>query len=353
METLQLSLGDRSYPIHIGRELDSELLNRQIAGRKAVALVDAGLASCQQERLESWLADLPRLEVPRGESSKSLSMMESLARQVLDTGLGRDGLILSVGGGVTGDLAGFLAASYLRGVPYIHVPTTLLSQVDSSVGGKVAVNLPGAKNAIGAFHQPEAVFTDLAFLDTLDRRQRMSGLAEILKMAAISDAELLETLVSRSRVIFDQNAEDLAAAILRTCLRKAEVVSADEKEQGQRAILNFGHTLGHALESHPETELLHGEAVSIGMLFALKLSGNRGMSSPAQYSQMESLLETWNLPTRIPDFLPPYSLVSGMKVDKKRKDGRLQFVLVSGWGEATFGHGVEEEELLDLISSMM
>lgn len=353
METLQLSLGDRSYPIHIGRELDSELLTRQIDGRKAVALVDAGLASCQQERLDAWLAGLPRLEVPRGESSKSLSMMESLARQVLNTGLGRDGLILSFGGGVTGDLAGFLASSYLRGIPYIHVPTTLLSQVDSSVGGKVAVNLPGAKNAIGAFHQPEAVFTDLAFLDTLEQREKMSGLAEVLKMAAIRDAELLETLVSKSLEIREQNSEDLGTAILRSCLRKAEIVSVDEKEQGQRAVLNFGHTLAHALESHPETELLHGEAVSIGMLFALKLSGKRGMSAPSQYSQMESLLETWNLPTRVPDFLSPDSLLSGMKVDKKRKDGRLQFVLVSHWGEATFGHEVEDEELLDLISSMM
>lgn len=333
MRSLLLELGERSYPIHIGRGLPPALLTQVLGGRPAVALVDSEVARLQGPALAALLGDLPRLIVPTGESSKSLAELERLARELLALGLGRDGALVSVGGGVCGDLCGFLAACYLRGLPFVQVPTTLLAQADASVGGKVAVNLPGAKNSLGAFHQPLAVLADLAFLDSLPRRELAAGLAEIAKIAAVRDPALLGELERGGAGLLVADAPALVGVLGRACALKAEVVAADEREAGQRAVLNFGHTIGHGLEGlTPRLGLLHGEAVAIGMLAALRLGAVIGLAGRAEEERLSALLSAWELPLRPPAPVETQALLAVMGSDKKRRSGALRFVLLERWG---------------------
>ena len=257
MRTITVELGTRRYPVHVGRDLPPGLLVEALAGRPAVALVDARLARRQGPRLEAWLGRLPRLMVPPGEGSKRLSRVERLAGRLLDLGLGRDGILVAAGGGVTGDLAGFLAAAYLRGVPFAQVPTTLLAQADAGLGGKTAVHLPGARNALGFFHQPLAVLADLSWLDTLSRRDLRSGLAELIKTMAVADPEHLECLAAAGPALLDPRAPGLEAAVAAACGHKAAVVAADEHDAGRRRVLNFGHTVAHALEAAEPVSYTH------------------------------------------------------------------------------------------------
>ncbi|MCB1161416.1 3-dehydroquinate synthase [bacterium] len=363
MRSLQVALGARSYPIHLGRDLDPALLADALAGRPAVALVDAQVAAVQGPRLDALLGGRPRLTVPSGEGTKTLAQLERLARELIALGLGRDGALVAVGGGVCGDLGGFLAASYLRGIPFVQVPTTVLAQVDASVGGKVAVNLPGAKNSLGAFHQPLAVLADLGFLDTLPRRERAAGLAELAKMAATLDADLLAALEQAGESLLDPRSPALPDALLRGCALKAAVVAEDEREAGRRAILNFGHTLAHALEGATlagtpvaagEAPLLHGEAVAIGMLFALRLGAALGVTAAeGAEPRLARLLARWSLPLRPAAGADAQALVRLMGSDKKRRGGALRFVLLEDWGRSR--HGVEvapesvERALVDFL----
>jgi 3-dehydroquinate synthase len=339
MRSLRVELGPRAYPIHIGRELPGALLTQVLAGRPAVALVDSGLAALQAPALAALLGDRPRLPVPAGEASKSLAELERLARALLALGLGRDGALVAVGGGVCGDLCGFLAASYLRGIPFVQVPTTLLAQADASVGGKVAVNLPGAKNSLGAFHQPLAVLADLAFLDTLPRREFAAGLAEIAKLAAVRDPALLAQLEAEGEALLGARAAALPAILERACALKAGIVAADEREEGLRAVLNFGHTLAHALEGRqPRLDLLHGEAVAIGMLAALRLGAARGLApGAAGEARLAALLRRWGLPLTAPAGVSAEALIGLMGADKKRRAGVLRFVLLDDWGRCRLG----------------
>lgn len=333
MRSLRLELGERSYPIHIGRSLPSALLADALAGRPAVALVDSEVARLQAPALTALLGTLPRLTVPAGETSKSLGELERLARELLALGLGRDGALVAVGGGVCGDLCGFLAACYLRGLPFVQVPTTLLAQADASVGGKVAVNLPGAKNSLGAFHQPLAVLADLAFLDSLPTREIAAGLAEIAKIAAVRDPALLGELERGGAGLLAAAAPALAGILGRACALKAEVVADDEREAGQRAVLNFGHTIGHGLEGlSPRPDLLHGEAVAIGMLAALRLGAVIGLAGRAEEARLAALLRAWGLPLRPPVPVAVPALLAVLGSDKKRRQGALRFVLLERWG---------------------
>ncbi|MBM4116284.1 3-dehydroquinate synthase [bacterium] len=334
MRSLRLDLGERSYPIHIGRALPPGLLTDALAGRPAVALVDSEVARLQAPALARLLGGLPRLIVPSGEASKSLARREALARERLALGLGRDGALVAVGGGVCGDLCGFLAACYLRGIPFVQVPTTLLAQADASVGGKVAVNLPGAKNSLGAFHQPVAVLADLDFLGSLPRRELSAGLAEIAKIAAVRDRDLLAELERGGVALLAADAPALVGILGRACALKAEVVADDEREAGRRAILNFGHTIGHGLEGlSPRPDLLHGEAVAIGMLAALRLGAALGLAGRAEEQRLAALLRAWKLPLRPPAPVAIDSLLAAMGSDKKRRRGALRFVLLEGWGQ--------------------
>jgi len=354
MRTIHVELGDRAYPIHIGRELDRGLLDTVIAGRPAVAMVDEQVEALHSARLDALLGSRPRLIVPSGEGSKSLETVEQIGRELLSRGLGRDGVLLAVGGGVTGDLCGFMAASYQRGIAFIQVPTTLLAQVDSSVGGKVAVNLPGAKNSIGFFLQPELVFADMAFLDTLPRREMAAGLAELLKMAVILDPDLLVELEIAGEGLLDPADPRLQAAIGRSCELKAWVVGQDEKESGLREILNFGHTLAHALEgTDPKPDLLHGEAVGIGMLAALSLGNAIGVGEKGWEPRLERILERWGLPLCPPISLEAKTLRSVMDSDKKRRQEGLRFVLLEDWGRARHGVVVPESVLLETLEEFL
>ncbi len=348
MHTLRVELGDRSYSIRVGRDLLPEHFSELRASHRIpVCIVDAEVERLHASRLGRILPDCERLIVPSGEESKRLSELERLARELLDLGLGRDGLLFAIGGGVTGDLAGFLAATYMRGIPFVQVPTTLLAQVDASVGGKVAVNLPGAKNSLGFFLQPQAVLTDLAFLDTLPRRELAAGLAEMLKMAASLDADFFTTLEGLGEDMLAPSSADLETAIHRSCLLKARVVESDERERGPRELLNFGHTLAHAIEgSGPDPAWLHGEAVAVGLVAALRLGEEAGVTPAGCGSRMEAMLGRLGLPCRLPPESDPARLLGLMSSDKKRRGGRLRFVLLEEWGRAR--HGVELEDKLVL-----
>lgn len=338
MRSLRLDLGERSYPIHVGRGLPAALLEEALGGRPAVALVDSEVARLQEPALAALLGDRPRLIVPAGEASKTLEQLEHFARALIAQGLSRDGALIAVGGGVCGDLCGFLAAVYLRGIPFVQVPTTLLAQADASVGGKVAVNLPGAKNSLGAFHQPLAVLADLAFLDSLPRREHAAGLAEIAKIAAVRDPALLDALERAGADLLAADAAALAGLLGRACVLKAEVVAEDEREAGLRAVLNFGHTIGHGLEGlSPRPDLRHGEAVAIGMLAALRLGAVLGLAGRDEERRLAALLRAWELPLRPPVAVDAQALLAVMGSDKKRRAGALRFVLLERWGRPRWG----------------
>ncbi|MBN2171519.1 MAG: 3-dehydroquinate synthase [Candidatus Krumholzibacteriota bacterium] len=338
MRTLAVELGPRRYPVHVGRELPPALLAEVLAGRPAAAVVDARLARRQGPRLDAWLGGLPRLTVPSGEGSKRLVRVERLAGRLLELGLGRDGVLVAAGGGVVGDLAGFLAASYLRGVPFVQLPTTLLAQVDASLGGKTAVHLAGARNALGFFHQPLAVMADLAWLDTLSRRDLRAGLAELVKTMAVADPAWLERLAAAGPALLDPHAPLLEAAVTASCRHKAAVVAADEREDGRRRVLNFGHTLAHALEAAgPRPAWRHGEAVALGMLAALRLGEREGITPPALRRCLTGLFGSLGLPGRLPPDLAAARLLALMDRDKKRRGGRVEFVLLEAWGRPRAG----------------
>jgi len=353
MRTLDLDFGDRSYSIHVGRDLEGAFRDSLPAGRRAVALVDAFLPEVQSERLDRYLGGMPRLIVPRGEGSKSLSELERLSIALLQLGLSRDGLLIAVGGGVTGDLCGAIAACYFRGIPFIQLPTTLLAQLDSSVGGKVAVNLPGAKNALGYFHQPRAVITDLGFLDTLDPREKRAGLAEMIKMAAVGDPELVGRIEEELPAHLAENGEALCESVLRACELKAAVVQSDERESGLREILNFGHTLGHAVElSAVRPPWLHGEAVALGMLAALRIGERMGRTAPGRSARMDKLLARAGLPRRLPPGLDLEDILERMRHDKKGRRGELRWVLLKDWGSALRGQRVELALLKETLEAL-
>ncbi|MCP4549033.1 MAG: 3-dehydroquinate synthase [bacterium] len=350
MKTLLVSTKTAKYPILIGRDLSGEVFAEHIRGRKAICLVDANVAELHAEKLDQLLPGIPRLTVPAGESSKSLTLYRQLSEQLLALGLGRDGVLVSVGGGVTGDLCGFIAATYMRGIPFIQVPTTLLAQVDSAVGGKVAVNLPGAKNALGCFHQPQAVLTDIDLLDTLEPRQVRAGLAEAVKMAVCLDSSLVDWIEQQGAGLLDPAAPAMAELIHRSCQLKSDIVARDEKESGCRRVLNFGHTLAHAIEAYtPGTGLLHGEAVSIGMIFALSLGELALDVNPRVRARLDRILRSLNLPVSIPADLDPARLLEIIGTDKKNLQGRPQFVLLEGWGAARLDITADDETILELI----
>jgi 3-dehydroquinate synthase len=284
------------------------------------------------------------LTVPPGEESKSLERAGALAQEMVWAGLDRAGGVLALGGGVVGDLAGFVAAILFRGVPFVNLPTTLLAQVDSSVGGKTAVNLPEGKNLLGAFHQPRLVLADVRTLATLPEREFASGLAEVVKHAMIADARLFSYLEENAEAIRRRDPEVLRAVVARNCAIKAAVVEEDERETGRRAILNFGHTVGHAIEAAlAYGTVTHGEAVARGMAVAAALSVRRDLCSPADAARLTALLRRFGLVTAPP---PPLEVLEKyLHTDKKRRDGRLQFVLTLGIGNVTLAPLSTTDEL--------
>ncbi len=355
--TVQVDLGHRSYPIHIGRDLLSlvpEWISQQCPATEHVVLVfdqnvDA-IANAVFSSLENSGCRVSMVAVPSGEASKSVSAAEKIWQTMLAEHTDRGSVVVAVGGGVIGDLAGFMAATFARGIPLVQIPTTLLSQVDSSVGGKTGINLPGAKNIVGAFWQPSLVVIDTASLDSLPRREFVSGLAEVAKYGVILLPDLFEFLEGNARAILEKQPEAISQIVAQSCQAKADVVRQDERETtGLRAILNYGHTFAHALESVTGYgTLLHGEAVSIGMHMAALLAETLGRVSSDFVSRQERLLQQLELPTRYAD-AKPEQLWQVMQHDKKVQHGKLRFILPSRLGHVELVPGVSEEQVAHAI----
>jgi 3-dehydroquinate synthase len=328
-----------AYPIHIGSSLlDDPASWAGVQASSVVVVSNSTVAPLYAERLlAQWrpqVRHVSLLVLPDGEAHKDLATLQLIFDHLLTHGADRKCLLLALGGGVVGDITGFAAACYMRGVRFIQVPTTLLAQVDSSVGGKTAINHPRGKNMIGAFHQPERVVCDLALLSTLPQREFCAGLAEVIKVGPIADAAFFPWLEASLDALLAREPQALAHAVRRSCEIKAEVVSQDERESGLREILNFGHTFGHAIETGVGYgQWLHGEAVACGMVMAAELSERLGVAEAGLAARLARLLLRAGLPTRGPD-MPLAQWLELMRLDKKAQSGEIRFVVIEGLGRA-------------------
>ncbi|MEX1080491.1 MAG: 3-dehydroquinate synthase [Halofilum sp. (in: g-proteobacteria)] len=337
--TVTVELGERRYPIEIGRGLlhREGSLSSWIAGDSALLITNSTVAPLYRDATRAAIgADTRIVEcvLPDGERYKNLDTLAQAFDAAVDGHCDRQTTVVALGGGVVGDMAGFAAAIYQRGVPFIQVPTTLLAQVDSSVGGKTGVNHPRGKNMIGAFHQPVAVLADTAVLDTLDDRQLCAGLAEVIKYGLIGDRSFFDWLEAHMAELLQRDPEALAWAIEQSCRNKAAVVAADEFEQDRRALLNLGHTFGHAIEAATGYESwLHGEAIAAGMCMAARLSQRLGWLAEAERERAEAIFVAAGLPTQPPP-IEPERMLALMAGDKKVRDGRIRLVLLDAIGRA-------------------
>ena len=339
MQTLSVDLGDRSYPIYIGAGLlgNPDLFLPHIRGRQVCIVTNDTLAPLYLPALRDRLGGLQVdvVVLPDGEQFKNWETLNRIFDALLESRHNRTTTLIALGGGVVGDMTGFAAACYQRGVDFIQVPTTLLSQVDSSVGGKTGINHPLGKNMVGAFYQPRSVIIDIATLSTLPDKELSAGLAEVIKYGLIADRDFFAWLEANLDALLGRDEAALAWAIERSCRIKAEVVAEDEKEGGRRAILNLGHTFGHAIETAlGYGAWLHGEAVAAGMCMAAELSRRQGWLSAAEVERTRALLRRAQLPTRSPPDLAVERYLSLMAVDKKVVDGRLRLVLLRALGRA-------------------
>jgi 3-dehydroquinate synthase len=349
MRVVNVSLGKRSYNIFIGKgligQLGSECVKLKVGSRCAI-ISDRNVAPHYAKAVQSSLAragfDSILITVPPGETAKSLKSVEFCYDRLAKHRLERKSFIVALGGGVVGDLAGFVAATYLRGIPFVQVPTTLLAQVDSSVGGKVGVNLKAGKNLVGAFYQPRLVLCDLDTLRSLPGREYRAGLAEVIKYGIIYDASLFRRLERDLPKLLKRNPKTLANVVARCCRIKADVVSQDETESGLRAILNFGHTIGHALEAiSGYGKYLHGEAISIGQVAAARLSAVQSGLPESDAARITTIFQRAGLPTRVRlNSQQIKKLSAAMKLDKKVSGGEIKFVLAKKIGKVEFGQKV-------------
>ena len=356
MQTLSVSLGDRSYPIFIGASLlpQSNLYIPHIHGKQVCIVTNNTIAPIYLDELKNKLSDfyVSIVILPDGESYKNLDTLNSIFTELLEKKHNRTTTLIALGGGVVGDMTGFAAACYQRGVNFIQMPTTLLSMVDSSVGGKTGVNHIMGKNMIGAFYQPQAVIADISLLQTLPAREVSAGLAEVIKYGLISDYQFFVWLEKNIELLAAGDEAALTYAVLRSCENKAHVVAQDEREGGIRAILNLGHTFGHAIETaQGYGNWLHGEAVAAGMVMAADLSMRRGDISNEDFNRIKNLIERANLPTKAPKDMLPEQFVELMGVDKKVLDGRLRLVLLKSLGSAITTSDIDEKLLMETFAA--
>lgn len=355
MKTLNVELGDRSYPIHIGSGLlqKDELITPHIHGKTTVTVSNETVAPLYINSVHSLIDSVSNTDIimPDGEQYKTAETLENIYTQMLEAHCDRKTTLLALGGGVVGDVAGFASASYQRGINFIQIPTTLLAMVDSSVGGKTGINHPLGKNMIGAFHQPQCVIIDTDTLNTLDDRQLSAGIAEVIKYGYINDKEFLEWLDQNIHKLLKRDPDALAYAIYRSCQHKADIVAADEKEAGQRALLNLGHTFGHAIETGMGYgEWLHGEAISAGMVMAAELSQEQGWIHKSDVTVMRELLKKANLPTDPPAEISAEKFAELMSIDKKVQDGVLHLVLMTSVGESIVTSDFDHDALHKVLS---
>ncbi len=352
---LVVDLGDRSYPIYIGTGLhrQAKLYERHVAGNQVMVVTNETIAPLYLEGTVEALSkfDTQSVILPDGEKHKTLDVLNEVYTALLRNRFNRTCTLIALGGGVIGDITGFAAASYQRGVSFIQVPTTLLAQVDSSVGGKTGVNHVLGKNMIGAFYQPRAVLADTMTLETLDERQLASGIAEVIKYGLIADGEFFFWLEQNMDSLLAIDKEVIAYAIERSCQCKADVVAADEREAGQRALLNLGHTFGHAIETGMGYgEWLHGEAVATGMCMAADLSLRLGWISEEEMQRCCRLIARAGLPVNPPEELNAERFLELMAVDKKVLDGRLRLVLLKGIGSSIVTDEFDQTRLIQTLS---
>ncbi|MCG8378843.1 MAG: 3-dehydroquinate synthase [Proteobacteria bacterium] len=355
MKTVKVDLGDRSYPIYIGGALlsDAELIKKHVTSTQVLVVTNETIAPLYLDKFTAHLKELnfDTVILPDGEYTKSLESLNLVITHLMEKKYNRTCVLIALGGGVIGDLTGFAAACYQRGVKFIQIPTTLLAQVDSSVGGKTAVNHPLGKNMIGAFHQPTAVFADTSILSSLPDRELSAGLAEVIKYGLIRDKEFFDWLEENINNLKNRDNEALGYAIERSCINKAEVVAEDERESGLRAILNLGHTFGHAIETALSyKEWLHGEAVACGMLMAADLSVRLGMLESINVERIRTLLKQINLPVQVHPDVKLDEMLKNMKVDKKSREGVLYLILLDEIGKAVITSDYTEEALTETIN---
>ncbi len=352
-------MGERSYDIRIGMGLLQSLGNLCEKLKPAPAclvVTDSNVDPLYGALVDDALAlagcRTSRAVVPAGESSKSQEELAGLYEDAVESGLDRRSFVVALGGGVVGDLAGYLAATYLRGIRFVQVPTSLLAMVDSSVGGKTGINLPQGKNLVGSFHQPSLVVSDMTVLKTLPRREYLSGMAEVVKYGVIRDAAFFSELEENIAKLAVMDGSFLEKMIARCCEIKAEVVRLDERESGLRAILNYGHTIGHAIETVcGYGKYLHGEAISMGMVFAAQLSARMGKWSPDENRRVARLLESLELPMRMPDCSWD-GILQAMAVDKKNAGRSPRLVLADRLGRAAAGYEVDAGLLKEVWESL-
>lgn len=343
---VQISLGDRSYPIWVGAGVLDQL-PEAVRGAKGIVVTDANVAAAQGAGVMTRLGpEWGQIVLPPGESTKSAARWSELLEQIAATRLDRQGVLIALGGGVVGDLAGFAAATYMRGIRFVQVPTSLLAMVDSSVGGKTGINLAAGKNLAGAFHQPMAVLADTTTLATLPAREFAAGMAEVVKYGVSLDAEFFAWLEGNVAAIRAQEPAALERMVARCCELKAGVVAKDEREGGLRAVLNFGHTMGHAIEKATGySGVRHGEGVAMGMVYALELSTALRGFPPADSRRTAALLRAFDLPVSPAAEWTWDALRSAMGVDKKSAGGQVRFVLSGQLGQSELPVAVSEAEL--------
>jgi 3-dehydroquinate synthase len=362
MNRIRVNLDKRlsaSYDIHIGRDILDRvaplLAKSGWAGRWYI-LTDSNVRGLHGDRLLGVLRgnglEVEMIEFAAGESSKTISTCIGLAEQLLERGADRTSGLIALGGGVVGDVAGFLASIYMRGIPCVQVPTTLLAQVDSSIGGKTGIDLPEGKNMLGTFLQPRAVFIDLAFIDTLAPGEFRNGLAEIVKYGIIEDTELLAVIEEGAEALQSRNPALLERLVSASCRIKKGVVEIDETEKGLRRILNFGHTVGHAIEAESRYVVPHGEAVAMGMAAAALISERQRYLSAEDRERIVSIIERAGLPARIPQTLDTGRILSNLSKDKKKKDGKIHFVLLRKPGMPFVNGGVPLEIVQETIEAL-
>ena len=357
MQTITVNLGENSYPIYVGqgnlRQLGDILVEVGLPEKVAI-ITHPSIAHLYGEIVRGSLSlagfDAEMIDsVPEGEESKSFDWAYRLYEPLIEHQMDRSSALIALGGGVIGDLTGFVAATYMRGVPFVQVPTTLLAQVDSSIGGKTAVNHPKGKNLIGAFHQPKVVLIDVATLNTLPEREFLSGLVEVIKHGVIMDKPLFEMIEENIEEILNLELDLLVEVITQSCRCKASVVEKDEKESGLRAILNYGHTFGHAIETLSDYNTYrHGEAVAIGMVCASQLSVDKGLMAQEHLSRQIDLLKRASLPTVFPN-IDLETVLQTIYLDKKAKGGKIRYILPTEIGKVIITDDVTDDEALKVI----
>ncbi|PIQ38342.1 MAG: 3-dehydroquinate synthase [Lysobacterales bacterium CG17_big_fil_post_rev_8_21_14_2_50_64_11] len=352
--SLRVALGARSYPIDIGAGLldDAPRWLPLLRGRHVLVVSDANVAPHYLARVQAALTRHTHraLVLPAGEQEKTLHRFGEVLAALAHLGASRDATLIALGGGVIGDLSGFAAACWMRGIAFVQMPTTLLAMVDSSVGGKTAVDLASGKNLVGAFHQPVGVLADTNTLVTLPVRELRAGLAEVVKYGALGDAAFFDWLDAHCDALLACDNTTISEAIARSCAHKAAIVARDETEQGERALLNLGHTFGHAIEAEQGYGgLLHGEAVAVGMVLAARCSAALGLAAAGDGERLAALLTRFGLPTAIPPGLAAERLLARMRLDKKAVSGSIRLVLWHGIGQAFIAPDVAEHALLAVL----